>query len=89
VYRFAVPHRGLEWMTDFDRSFWQPLDPNVGDAQVPAFSINADRGTIELVAANTAEYVSSTRRPMMLVRLDGPVVTPPCDQARTGPKGPR
>ena len=64
VYRFAVPHCGLEWMTDFDRSFWQPLDPNVGDGQVPAFFINADQGTIELVATNTAEYVSSTGRPL-------------------------
>ena len=79
AYRFAVPHCGLEWMTDFDSSFWQPLDPNVVDPQVPAFFINADRGTIELVARNTAEYVSSTGRPVVLRRLDGPIVTQPCD----------
>lgn len=80
AYRFAVPHCGLEWMTDFDGSFWRPLDPNLPEPKAAwAFLINADRGTIELVATNTAEYVSSTGRPITLIRLDGPVVTQPCD----------
>lgn len=80
AYRFDVPHCGLEWMVDFDGSFWRPLDPNLPELEAAwAFLINADRGTFELAATNTAEYVSSTRRHVMLVRLDGPVVTQPCD----------
>lgn len=80
AYRFDVPHCGLDWMLDFDGSFWRPLDPNLPEPKAAwAFLINADRGTIELVATNTAEYVSSTRRHVMLARLDGPVVTELCD----------
>jgi hypothetical protein len=63
-------------MVDFDGSFWRPLGPNDPE---PAFFINPDRGTLELVATNSTEYVSSTGRSAMLVRLAGPVVTPPCD----------
>ena len=80
AYRFDVPHCGLDWMLDFDGSFWRPLDPNLPEPKAAwAFLINADRGTIELVATNTAEYVSSTRHHVMLARLDGPVVTELCD----------
>lgn len=80
TYRFDVPHCGLAWMLDFDGSFWRPLDPNLPEPKAGwAFLINADRGTIELVATNTAEYVSSTRRHVKLVRLDGPIVAQPCD----------
>ncbi len=67
-------------MMDFDASFWRPRDPNLPEPEAAwAFLINADRGTMELVATNAAEYVSSTRRPVMLARLDGPIVTQPCD----------
>jgi hypothetical protein len=80
AYRFEVPHCGLDWMVDFDGSFWRPFDPSLPEPKWAwEFLINADRGTIELVATNMAEYVSSTRRHVMLVRLGGPVVTEPCD----------
>ena len=80
VDRFDVPHCGLTWMMDFDGSFSRLPDTNIPEPKAAwAFLINADRGTIELVATNTAEYVSSTGRPVMLLRLAGPIVTQPCD----------
>ncbi len=79
VYRFEVPHCGLAWLTDFDGSFWRPIDPNQPEPEVPSFFFNPDSGTMELVAPNTAEYVSSEGRVVTLVRLDGSIVRPGCD----------
>ena len=47
VYRFEVPHCGLDWLVDFDGSFWEPV--YVMPDRPPDFAINSDIGTITLV----------------------------------------
>ncbi len=77
VYRFNVPHCGLDWLVDFDGSFWEPL--YAANDGKPSFAVNADTGTIELTGPNEARYASSGGSGVMLVRIDGPVLRSPCD----------
>jgi hypothetical protein len=59
VYAFEVGHCGLEFLTDFDGSFWKPIP--TGDGEPPSVFINSDDGlgTMVLVEENRAVY---TRR---------------------------
>jgi hypothetical protein len=76
VYRFEVPHCGMDWLVDFDGSFWEPTYP-AGD--VPGYSVNADIGTMELVGPDEARYVASDGSRVSLSRIDGPVMTHLCE----------
>ena len=70
-YEFDSQHCGLEWLTDFDGSFWTPEEVPGKD---PDFYYNQDQGTMTLVSANTAEYRSSTGEVAVLHRHEGPIV---------------
>jgi hypothetical protein len=76
AYRFDAGHCGLNHLADFDASFWDPVNPNVGEE--PMFFYSEDAGTIRLVGPDEATYTSSSGQAVMLVRVDGPVVTMPC-----------
>ena len=75
VYRFAVPHCGMDWLVDFDGSFWEPTYRS-GDQ--PDYAINADIGTMTLVVPGEARYVASDASRVSLIRIHGPVVTQLC-----------
>jgi hypothetical protein len=77
VYRFAVPHCGLDWLVDFDGSFWEPV--YVMPDRKPDSAINSDIGTITLVEPDEAMYVGSTEEQISLFRVDGPIVRQLCD----------
>ena len=76
VYRFEVPHCGLDWLVDFDGSFWEPVYA-MPDSK-PDSAINSDIGTITLIGPDEARYMSSTDEQISLFRVDGPVVRQPC-----------
>ena len=76
VYRFEVPHCGLDWTTDFDGSFWQADYP---PGRRPFYSINGDVGTMTLIGPDRARYVASDGSEVELIRLDGPMVRGGCD----------
>jgi dipeptidyl aminopeptidase/acylaminoacyl peptidase len=76
AYRFDTGHCGLDFMTDFDGSFWGPIEPDVG--QPPDFFHNQDVGAIALASADTAIYRSSGGTEVTLVRMDGRVTTHLC-----------
>jgi hypothetical protein len=76
TYRYDTGHCGLDFMLDFDGTFWDPVNPNVGEE--PFSFYEQDVGTIELVAAEEARFTSSSGREIRLVRIDGPIVTHPC-----------
>ena len=77
-YRFEVGHCGLNHITDFDGSFWEPVQRQPG-ADTPSSLINSDRGTIQIVAPRRAIYTSSIGEKVGLLRIDGPVVRGGCD----------
>jgi hypothetical protein len=77
VYRFEVPHCGLDRIVDFDGSFWEPV--YVTPDRKPDSSINADIGTITLIGPDEARYVTSSDEQVSLFRVDGPIVRHPCD----------
>jgi hypothetical protein len=77
VYRFEVPHCGLDWLVDFDGSFWEPVYA-MPDSK-PDYAINSDIGTITLIGPDDARYVSSTDEQISLFRVDGPIVRQLCD----------
>ena len=77
VYRFEVPHCGLDWLVDFDGSFWEPV--YVMPDRKPDSAINGDIGTITLIGPDEARYVSSTDEQISLFRVDGPIVRQLCD----------
>ena len=77
AYRFDTGHCGLTFMTDFDGSFWSPMNP--GDPDAPDFFHNQESGAIALVDADTARYRSADGLVVALERLPGPIVTPPCE----------
>jgi hypothetical protein len=77
AYRFDTGHCGLEFLTDFDGSFWRPADP--ADGEPPTFLANQDVGAIALVDFDTAVYRGSNGLEVELRRIRGPVVTQPCD----------
>lgn len=52
-YSFNTGHCGLDYLTDFDGSFWRPINPNApGDP--PSFFFNQDQGTLTLTSDDTA-----------------------------------
>lgn len=77
AYRFDAGHCGLDHLTDFDGSFWDPVNPN-HPSEEPLFFYNQDVGTIELVGPDEARYRSSSGDEVTLLRIAGPVVTQPC-----------
>lgn len=77
VYAFDTGHCGLDFLTDFDGSFWMPINPDgTGDPSV--FFYNRDVGAIVLADAEHAWYRSSDGRIVTLERVEGPVTTYPC-----------
>ena len=72
-YRFDTGHCGLQWMTDFDGSFWVPEEPMSGP--IPFFYFNQDRGTIEIVSEDRAIYRSDEGGTAKLTRSGRTFVT--------------
>lgn len=71
-YSFDTGHCGLGYLTDFDGSFWQPINPN--KAEEPSFFSNEDRGTMTLVSHDRAVYRASTGQRVTLHRHRGAVL---------------
>jgi len=79
-YLFDAPHCGLDWMVDFDGSFWKAIKPaDYGTGEKYPFFYNSDRGVITFTGDDTAVYQASTGEEIQLRRLLGPVITFPCD----------
>jgi hypothetical protein len=78
-YAFEVGHCGLEFLTDFDGSFWRPIPP--GEGVPPSVFINSDVGvgTMVLVEENRALYATVAGSEIRLRRIAGPVVAFPCE----------
>lgn len=72
-YRFNTGHCGLDFMTDFDGSFWIP--ETVPAEEEPSFYFNEDIGTMQLLAENEAVYTSSAGDAVTLSRHPGPLTT--------------
>lgn len=80
TYRFTVPHCGLDWMVDFDGSFWRAGHPeDYGEGNRYPFFYNSDAGTFTFESSDEAVYASSTGEQVPLRRIDGPIVIHPCD----------
>ena len=77
LYRFEVPHCGLDWLVDFDGSFWEPVYATPD--REPDSAINGDIGTITLIEPDRATYMSSTEEQVGLLRVAGPIVRQLCD----------
>jgi hypothetical protein len=78
TYRFSAPHCGLEWMTDFDGSFWKIVDRQSYGKNGPAFFINSDQGTLTFENDDEVVYVASTGTKVRLHRLSGPIIIQLC-----------
>ena len=72
-YSFDAGHCGLDYLTDFDASFWRPINPNE-PKDPPEFFYNEDQGTMRLVSEDRAVYTSSSGGEVTLRRHDGPVL---------------
>lgn len=70
-YSFDTGHCGLDFLTDFDGSFWRPSTPTAGE---PSFLSNQDSGTMTLVSRDRAVYRASTGGQVALHRYPGPVL---------------
>jgi hypothetical protein len=70
-YSFDTGHCGLDFLTDFDGSFWRPSTPTAGE---PSFSSTQDSGTMTLVSRDRAVYKASTGRQVGLRRYPGPIL---------------
>ena len=79
TYRFTAPHCGIEWMTDFDGSFWKIVDRKSYGKNRPSFFINGDRGTLTFEDDISIVYRASTGKEVRLRRLPGPRVIDLCD----------
>ena len=79
-YLFSAPHCGLDWMIDFDGSFWEAEEPDDYKENPDAypFFINSDNGTIEFRSDDEAAYQASTGELIPLTRLPGPIASDPC-----------
>ena len=77
AYVFDTGHCGLGHLTDFDASFWRPVDP----ARADSFDllVNQDVGAIAVVGPDRAIYRSSDGIEIRMERIGGPVVTQPCE----------
>ena len=80
TYRFTVPHCGLDWMVDFDGSFWKAEHPeDYGEGNRYPFFYNSDAGTFTFESSDEAVYASSMGEQVPLRRIDGPIVVHPCE----------
>lgn len=78
-YLFEIPHCGLDWMTDFDGSFWDPIQPDdYGDGEGYPFFYNSDEGAITFQGDDVATYQASTGEEVRLERIEGPIEIQPC-----------
>jgi hypothetical protein len=77
AYEFDTGHCGLSFLTDFDGSFWGPVDPDRADSA--DLLNNEDVGAIALVGRDRAIYRSSRGFEVRLERITGPVITQPCE----------
>jgi hypothetical protein len=77
-YRFTVPHCGLEWMTDFDGSFWRIVDRKSYGKHGPSFFINGDQGILTFEDEDSIVYRASTVEEVQLRRLPGPTIIQLC-----------
>lgn len=77
AYVFDTGHCGLGHLTDFDGSFWRPVDP----ARADSFDllVNQDVGAMAVVGRDRAIYRSSDGIEIRMERIEGPVVTQPCE----------
>jgi hypothetical protein len=77
AYAFDTGHCGLGHLTDFDGSFWRPVDP----ARADSFDLLVDQdvAAIALVGHDRAIYRSSGGIEIRMERVGGPVVTQPCE----------
>jgi hypothetical protein len=71
-YSFSTGHCGLDYLTDFDGSFWHPSNPNHSH-DAPFFS-NEDSGTMTLVSHDRAIYTASTDQRVTLHRYRGTII---------------
>lgn len=79
TYLFTAPHCGLNWMIDFDASFWKAVKPaDYGNGDNYPFFYNSDEGTITFTDSESAIYQASTGEQIRLERLAGPIVIDPC-----------
>jgi streptogramin lyase len=78
-YLFTAPHCGIDWMIDFDASFWNAVKPDdYGNGDNYPFFYNSDEGAITFTGADTAVYQASTGEKIQLNRLSGPITIDPC-----------
>ena len=77
AYVFDTGHCGLGHLTDFDGSFWRAVDSERADS----FDLlgNQDVGAMAVVSRDRAIYRSSDGIEIRMERIEGPVVTQPCE----------
>ena len=79
AYRFQVPHCGLSWVIDFDRSNWDVDETTMTEGENGRFGINSDEGTMTLEKQDVAVYRSFGGGDATLRRHTGPRKSlPPC-----------
>ena len=72
LYRFNTGHCGLDYLTDFDGSFWEPHHKE--GTKIPDFFFNEDEGTVRVLSHDRALYHSSEGVAALLSRHEGPLV---------------
>ena len=70
-YRYNTGHCGLDFMTDFDGSFWIPHAP---EGKVPDFFINETEGTLVVLSHERALFRAPDGGSALLTRHEGPLV---------------
>lgn len=80
-YLFTAPHCGLDWMVDFDGSFWDAIEPDDYGENPDAYTFfyNSDEGAITFESDDVATYQASTGETIRLERISGPVSLDFCD----------
>ncbi|MFN2490149.1 MAG: hypothetical protein ABR529_10500 [Actinomycetota bacterium] len=64
---------GLDHHTDFDGSFWTPINPDA-PRDPPRFFYSEDEGTMTLISRQRAVYTSSSGVQVDLHRHHGPLL---------------
>jgi hypothetical protein len=77
-YAFEVGHCGLEFLTDFDGSFWLPFESGRRNPPYVFYGNDDGVGKIVLVDVNRSVYTNFMGVEIPLRRVRGPVVTVPC-----------
>jgi hypothetical protein len=77
AYVFDTGHCGLGHLTDVDGSFWRRVDSERADSF--DLLVNQDVGAMAVVGRDRAIYLSSDGIEIGMERIDGPVVTQPCE----------